>query len=86
MAYSRPMGFGFLDAVSLGATLVFALPVALMGLEKAAGGQTALAAGLLVVATLMVVLPQYLTTPQDVPEELAERVVGTVVEDPDEGE
>lgn len=77
------MRLGILDMVGLAATLVFALPVGVFGLEKLLAGDTVLGGGLVVVAALMVYLPQRLTTPQDIPGAVAERVVGRAVEDPD---
>jgi hypothetical protein len=71
---------GIIEMVGLAATLVFAIPVALFGLERVVAGDAVVGAGLLVVAALMVVLPRRLTTPQDLPGAVAERVVGSVVE------
>lgn len=70
---------GILEMVGLAATLVFAIPVALFGLERLAAGDTFVGGGLLVVAALMVLLPRRLTTPQDVPGAVVERVVGSAV-------
>ena len=77
---------GILEMVGLAATLVFAIPVALFGLEHLVGGDTLVGVGLLVVAVLMVVLPRRLTTPQDIPGEVAERVVGSAVKSDDDSE
>jgi hypothetical protein len=77
---------GILEMVGLAATLVFAIPVALFGLERLVGGDTLVGVGLLVVAVLMVVLPRRLTTPQDIPGEVAERVVGSAVKSDDDSE
>ena len=75
---------GILEMVGLAATLIFAIPVGLYGVELLLGGRTVLGAGVLVVAALMVLLPRRLTTPQDVPGKLAERVVGSAVKEEDE--
>ncbi|WP_248895242.1 DUF7533 family protein [Haloplanus halobius] len=78
------MRLGILETVGLAATLIFAIPVGLFGIETLLAGQTALGTGLVVVAVLMVVLPRRLTTPADLPGAIAERVVGRAVKDPDE--
>ncbi|WP_433625796.1 DUF7533 family protein [Halomicrococcus sp. NG-SE-24] len=78
------MDLGILDTVSLAATLVFALPVALLGVERLLAGQTLVGGGFLAVGVLMVVLQEWLTTPTDVPAEAAQRVVGRVAESDDE--
>ena len=70
---------GIMEMVGLAATLVFAIPVALFGLERLAAGDTLVGGGLLVVAALMVLLPRRLTTPQDIPGAVVERVVGGAV-------
>jgi hypothetical protein len=80
------MRLGILDTLGLAATLVFAIPVGLYGLESALAGDTALGAGLVVVAVLMVLLPRRLTTPADVPSAVAERLVGTAVKESDDEE
>jgi hypothetical protein len=77
---------GIFEMVGLAATLIFAIPVALFGLERVATGDTVLGVGLLVVAALMVLLPRRLTTPQDVPGEIAGRVVGRAVKTDDDEE
>lgn len=75
---------GIFEMVGLAATLVFAIPVALFGIERLLGGDTVVGVGLLVVAALMILLPRRLTTPQDIPGEIAERVVGSAVKTDDE--
>jgi hypothetical protein len=70
--------------VGLGASLVFALPVGVYALSRLAAGETALGGVLLAVAALMVVLPQYVTTPGDLPGAVASRVAGRAVETPDD--
>jgi len=78
------MGRGIVGTVTLAATLAFAIPVGLLGIEFLLDGRTLPGGGFLVLAVLMVAVEEYLTTPGDVPGEAAERVVGTVVRDPDE--
>ncbi|AFK18116.1 hypothetical protein E6P09_04975 [Haloferax mediterranei ATCC 33500] len=78
------MGLGILDMVGLGATLIFALPVGIFGLNLLTDGQTVFGGGMVFLAVLMVALPQYLTMPQDLPAIAAEKVVGGVAKDPDD--
>lgn len=80
------MRLGILEMVGLALTLVFAVPVAIFGGQLLLSGETFLGIVLLVVALLMVVLPRRLTTPEDVPGMVVERVVGRAVEPPDEDE
>ncbi|WP_435064551.1 DUF7533 family protein [Halobaculum sp. EA56] len=77
------MSLGILDQVGLAATLIFALPVAVYGLQRVLDGSTLAGVGFLVVAALMVLLPRRLTTPEDVPAKAAETAVGSVVKEPD---
>ena len=65
---------GLIGTVQLAATLVFALPVALLG------------AGFVAVGALMVALEEYLTTPSDVPGSLAQKTVGRVMKTPEDEE
>ncbi|SEO52218.1 hypothetical protein SAMN04487948_10357 [Halogranum amylolyticum] len=77
---------GLMDTVGLAASLVFALPVGIFGMNRLLDGQTLLGGGLLVVAALMVLLPQKLTTPMDVPQKIAGKAVGKAVKTPDDEE
>ncbi|ADJ16086.1 DUF7533 family protein [Halalkalicoccus jeotgali] len=77
---------GILDMIGLAASLVFALPVGVFGLNRLLDGQTVLGGGLVVVAVAMVLLPQKLTTPMDLPADLAGAAVGTVAKTPEEDE
>jgi len=77
---------GILDMVGTVGMLVFALPVAGYGIERAIGGDPLFGAGFVVLAALMVVLPQKLTTPGDVPSVIVERAVGGVVSVDDDEE
>jgi hypothetical protein len=78
------MRLGIAGTIELAATLVFAAPVGIFGLTRLLDGQTVLGGGLLAVAVGMVLLPQYLTTPGDVPAAVGERIVGAVVKTPDD--
>lgn len=80
------MQLGILDMVGTVGMLIFALPVAGYGIERAIGGDLLFGAGFVVLAALMVVLPQKLTTPGDVPSAIVERTVGGVVSVDDEEE
>lgn len=77
------MRLGILETVGLAASLIFAIPLGLYGIEAFVSGNRPLGAGLVVVAVLMVVLPRRLTTPMDLPGAILERVVGTAVKDPE---
>ncbi|MES3161361.1 MAG: hypothetical protein PPP55_07290 [Halorubrum sp.] len=57
------MNLGVFDMIGLAASLVFAIPLANYAVMQLFAGQTALGAGLLVVAVAMVVLPQYFLDP-----------------------
>ena len=78
------MARSILGLVGLAATLVVALPVALLGLDFLVRGQTVMGAGFLAVAGLVVAVEQLLTTPADVPELVAKRTVGRVAKTDDE--
>ena len=77
---------GIIGTIKLAGTLVFALPIGLLGLQFLWNGRTALGGGFVAVAVLMVVLQEYLTTPTDVPTSVAEKAVGKVAKSPDEEE
>lgn len=77
---------GIMGTIQLAATLVFALPVGLLGIQFLIDGRTLLGGGFVAVAVLMVALQEYLTTPTDVPTSMAEKAVGKVVKTPDDEE
>ena len=72
---------GILNTLGLVVTLAFALPVALLGVNLVVSGRTTIGVALVVVAVLMVMVKQYVTTPDDVPTAAAEKAVGAVVKD-----
>lgn len=75
---------GLMDMVGLAASLIFAIPVGIFGLNQLVDGQYLLGGGLVAVAVLMVVLPQRLTTPMDIPQKIAGNAVDKAVKTPDE--
>ncbi|WP_435145165.1 DUF7533 family protein [Halobaculum sp. P14] len=77
------MSLGIMEQLGLAGSLIFALPVAGYGIERAIGGDAVVGGAFVVVAVLMVVLPQRLTTPSDVPAKAAEKAVDSVVVEPD---
>jgi hypothetical protein len=70
---------GILEQVGLAATLIFALPVAVYGIQTILDGSTLFGAVTLLIAVLMIVLPRRLTSPDDVPAKAAQTAVGAVV-------
>ena len=77
---------GILGTLQLAATLVFALPVGLLGVQFLLDGKTLLGGGFLGIAVLMVALEEYLTTPTDVPGAVAEKTLGKVAKTPEDEE
>jgi len=77
---------GIMGTIQLAATLVFALPVGLLGLQFLLDGRLLSGTGFVAVAVLMVTLEEYLTTPKDVPGAVAEKAVGKVTKTPDDEE
>ena len=80
------MRLGLLATIQLAATVVFAAPVGIFGLTRLTEGDLLLGGGLLAVAIAMVALPQYLTTPGEIPMKIVERLVGRAVVTPDDEE
>jgi hypothetical protein len=78
------MARSILGTLGLALTLAFALPVGYAGVVLLSDGRTTFGAVLLVVAVLMVVIERYVTTPMDVPGEIAGKVIGGAVKEPDE--
>lgn len=77
------MRLGIVESLGLVASLVFAVPAGIAGVELLQDGRIALGATLVVVALLMVVVPRYVVAPQDLPGELAARLAGRATRDPD---
>ncbi len=77
---------GILDTIGLAAALVFAIPLAVAGADFLRRGNLVAGGGLLGVAVAMVLIKRRITTPTDVPESLAGKVVGTVAKDPETDE
>lgn len=75
-----------LGTLGLALTLAFALPVGYAGVVLLSEGRTTFGAVLLVVAVLMVLIERYVTTPMDIPGEVAGKVIGGAVKEPDEGD
>lgn len=74
---------GIIGTVQLAATLAFALPVALFGVEFLLSGNL-LGLAFVGLAVGMVAAEEYLTTPKDLPALAAEKTVGAVVREPDD--
>ena len=80
------MSLGISESITLAASLIFAIPLGIFGINTLLGGDTFLGGVVIVVAVLMVVLPRRLTTPADIPATIAEKAVGKAVKMPDEDE
>jgi hypothetical protein len=78
------MARSIMGTIGLAATLAFAIPIALFGLDLLFRGDTLLGGAALAVAVLMVLVEEYLTTPMDVPGKVAEKTLGRVVKEPEE--
>lgn len=65
------MKLGLFDTIGLVASLMFAVPVANFGANRILDGEPFLGALLVAVAILMVVIPQYLTSPGRILRKLA---------------
>lgn len=75
---------GIIDTIGLATTIIFALPLGIYGANALIDGELFLGGFAVVVAVLMVVLPNVLTTPTDLLSGLIERLVGAAVETPDD--
>ncbi|MGM0592768.1 MAG: DUF7533 family protein [Halobacteriota archaeon] len=80
------MAMGILETVQLAATLIFALPLGILGVQYLLSGENFLGGILVVIAVLMVVVPRVLTTPADIPEKVLGKAVGKAVKMPEDGE
>jgi len=71
--------------VGLGATLMFALPAAMLGLEYLLiRQQPVVGGGLVLIAALMILVEERITTPTDLPTMVADRTVGKLAGSDDE--
>ncbi|WP_459194521.1 DUF7533 family protein [Halosimplex sp. J119] len=82
------MARSILGLVGLGATLVLAIPVAMLGFDYLViqDGKTATGAALLIAAGLMIAIEEYVTTPGDLTGVVLDKTVGTVAKSPDDDE
>jgi hypothetical protein len=78
------MRLGILDTLGLAATLVFAIPIAFVGVRLVLEEQLFLGGFLLLTAGLMVYLQRVATTPEDIPIKIAEKLTGGLVKPPEE--
>ncbi|TSD10000.1 hypothetical protein DP107_13510 [Haloglomus irregulare] len=76
------MARSILGTLGLALTLAFALPVAYLGAEFLLDGRTVQGLLFLGLAALMVGVERYVTTPMDLPGEIAGRVLGGMVKEP----
>ncbi len=75
---------GILDMLGLAATLVFAIPVGVYGVQALIGGNLPIGTFCVVVAVLMVAVPNVLTTPSDLVTKLFQGAVGKAVRTPED--
>ncbi|MFB6308650.1 MAG: hypothetical protein ABEH35_04900 [Haloarculaceae archaeon] len=75
---------GILDTLELMVVVVFAAPVALLGVQFVVGDRPILGVGLLVVAGLMLAIEKFVTTPSALPGHALQKVAGTVAKTDDE--
>jgi len=73
-----------LELLGSAATLVFALPLVLAGVELLVRGNLPVGVGLLGIAAVMLVVDHYVTSPGDLPAMAASKLVETVVGPPEE--
>lgn len=78
------MALGIRQMLALAGSLVFALPLSIYALEELFAGEAVAGVLYLAVAALMVLLPQYLTTPGDIPGKVADGAMDRVMNDPEE--
>jgi len=77
------MAKGIIGQVQLLATVVLAVPVAMLGADFLLNGKTLVGLGFLVFAVLMVAVEEYVTKPTDVATDAATEAASAVVETPD---
>lgn len=71
-----------IDQLQLLATLVFAIPIAMFGVDKLLSGSTDIGLVAIGIAVLMVVLEEYVIKPGDVATNAAKSAAGKVVKEP----
>lgn len=75
---------GILELIGLAGSVLFAASVGLFAVEQIVEGSTVPGLGYLAIAALMVLVPYYVTTPDDVAGGAIEKTVGWVVETDDD--
>lgn len=75
------MARGIMQTIGLAATLIFAIPVALMGVDWVLAGKP-LGFGFIGLAVLMIVVEEYVINPADIPAKILERSAGALVREP----
>ena len=75
---------GIIATLQLLVTLAFAAPLALLGVQFLVSERFLMGSVFLGIAAAMVLLQEFLTTPQDIPTKVIERVTGRVVDDGDD--
>lgn len=74
------MARGIIETAKLALTVAFAIPLAFFGVDFVLKGRFLIGGLAIGAAAGMVLVEEYLTTPDDLPEAAASRVVGTVVD------
>lgn len=80
------MALGIRQTLALAGSLIFAIPLGLYGIEEILAGAPVAGVLYIVVAALMVWLPQYLTTPGDLPGKVADGAIDRALDTDDEQE
>lgn len=79
------MAWSITELLGLAGTIIFAIPVAMIGVDYVLAGRP-LGLAFLAIAATMVLAEKYLLRPSDVPEMVVDRVVGSVAKAPEEDE
>lgn len=79
------MALSLTELLGLAGTIIFAIPVAMLGLDFLLDGRP-LGLAFLAIAATMVLAEKYLFRPSDIPEAVANRVVGRFVKSPEDEE
>ena len=75
---------GVIDYITLGSTLVFAIPIGLFGGQLLVEGRLLLGLTGLGVAVSLILVEQFLWTPDNIPADIGQSLVKRVVGDPTE--